>query len=205
MTSGVAGKLSERAEEYLGSITAASADLEQMINDILDITAIDADVLDLDLGDVDVHALLSGAVEYALIKAEDTQIALTLNCPEDIGIIRADEKRLTRSVPSVATTAALSSRTGPKVSTLQPGPVFSFCPAWRMSKAPSGLLDSKISCSPRSSISLSIVYSSDRVVERKRQPFHQSCVRASNVRPAVESKRPREVNVIMFGSFSSLS
>ena len=94
LTSGVAGDLSERAQEYLGSITAASADLEQMINDILDITAIDADVLDLDLGDVDVHALLSGAVEYALIKAEDTQIDLKLSCPEDIGMIRADEKRL---------------------------------------------------------------------------------------------------------------
>ena len=94
LSSGVAGKLSDRQNEYLGSITAASADLEQMINDILDITAIDADVLDLDLGDVNIHTLLSGAVEYALIKAEDTQIDLRLECDDDIGVIRADQKRL---------------------------------------------------------------------------------------------------------------
>ena len=94
LSGGVAGALTERQQDYLESITTASHDLEQMINDILDITAIEADVLDLDLGDVNVHTLLSGAVEYALVKAEDTQIALTLDCPEDIGIIRADQKRL---------------------------------------------------------------------------------------------------------------
>jgi len=98
LSGGVAGPLSERQEDYLGSITSASKDLEQMINDILDITAIEADVLDLDLGDVDIYALLSGAVEYALVKADETQISLNLNCDEDIGIIRADEKRLKQVV-----------------------------------------------------------------------------------------------------------
>ncbi len=94
LSSGVAGELTERQMEYLESITAASNDLEQMIDDILDITAIDANALDLDLGDVDIHALLSGAIDYAQTKVSDSRVVMTLECAQDIGMIRADKKRL---------------------------------------------------------------------------------------------------------------
>ena len=45
-----AGELSDKQSEYVFAIQSASEDLAKIINDILDISAIEANVLDLDLG-----------------------------------------------------------------------------------------------------------------------------------------------------------
>lgn len=88
------GELNDQQEEYLFAVQSAAEELNKTIDDILDIAAIDADVLDLDLGDVDIAELCHGAVAFVATKAEHTKINVTVDCPEDIGKIRADEKRL---------------------------------------------------------------------------------------------------------------
>lgn len=110
--SGVAGELDARQTEYLDSIRAASDDLKKTIDDILDIAAIEADVLDLDLGDVDIHTVLTGAADFVMTKAEDTKIALKVDCPEDIGVIRADETRLKQIVHNLLSNALRFTESG---------------------------------------------------------------------------------------------
>ena len=89
-----AGEMNDKQSEYVFAIQSASEDLAKIIDDILDIAAIEANVLDLDLGDVDVYEVLSHALDYVATKADDTRISLELDCAPDIGVIRADETRI---------------------------------------------------------------------------------------------------------------
>lgn len=98
LQNGGAGEMSDKQSEYVFAIQSASEDLAKIIDDILDIAAIEANVLDLELGDVDVFDMLDNALDYVAVKAEDTKISMELKCDSEIGIIRADQKRLKQVV-----------------------------------------------------------------------------------------------------------
>jgi len=89
--------------------------LAKTIDDILDIAAIEANVLDLDLGDVDIYELLETSLDYVATKAEDTKISLTLECPDDIGIIRADETRVKQVVYNLLSNALRFTKPGGEI------------------------------------------------------------------------------------------
>lgn len=88
------GVLNDRQKDYVASILSASHHLRDLITDIIDLAAIDAGKMSIDLAEMDIRELLESAATYAALKAEDTQVALKLECPKDIGAIVADEKRL---------------------------------------------------------------------------------------------------------------
>jgi len=88
------GVLNERQEDYVASIQSASYHLRDLINDIIDLAAIDAGKLDLDKTPVDIRALLENTATFAALKAEDTQVALKVDCPKDIGAASIDERRV---------------------------------------------------------------------------------------------------------------
>lgn len=115
LQSGVVGELSDKQSEYLFAIQSASEDLAQTIDDILDIAAIEAETIDLELGDVEVYFLLEGALDFVATKAEDTKIVVDLNCPKDIGIIRADEKRIKQVVHNLLANALRFTKPGGKI------------------------------------------------------------------------------------------
>lgn len=88
------GTLNDRQKEYAANILTASNHLLDLINDIIDLAAIDAGKLDLELEEVDVKSVLSSAATYAALKAEDSRVSLNVECADDIGLINADAKRL---------------------------------------------------------------------------------------------------------------
>jgi len=112
LQNGIAGELSDKQSEYMFAIQSASDDLAKIIDDILDIAAIEANVLDLDLGDVEVYGLLEHSLDYLATKAEDTRIALSLKCEKDIGVIRADETRLKQIVYNLLSNALRFTKSG---------------------------------------------------------------------------------------------
>ncbi len=112
LQNGGAGEMSDKQSEYIFAIQSASADLEKIINDILDIAAIEADMLDLDLGDVDIYNLLDTALDYVAMKADDTKISMQVKCDEDIGIIRGDETRLKQVVHNLLSNALRFTKPG---------------------------------------------------------------------------------------------
>ena len=112
LQNGGAGEMNDKQSEYVFAIQSASADLAKIIDDILDIAAIEANVLDLDLGDVDVYSMLNQALDYVATKAEDTRISLELNCSEEIGMIRADETRLKQVVHNLLSNALRFTKPG---------------------------------------------------------------------------------------------
>ena len=112
LQSGAVGELSDKQSEYIFAIQSASTDLAKTIDDILDMAAIEANVLDLELGDVHIYDMLDHALDYVATKAEDTKIALRLDCPEDIGIIRADATRLKQVVYNLLSNALRFTKSG---------------------------------------------------------------------------------------------
>lgn len=88
------GVLNERQKDYIADILSASYHLRDLIDDVIDLAAIDAGKMTLDDTDVDVRDLLENATTHAALKAEDTQVAIRFDCAKDIGVIRADERRL---------------------------------------------------------------------------------------------------------------
>ena len=115
LQSDTAGKLNDKQSEYVFAIQTASEDLKKTIDDILDIAAIEANVLDLELGDVDVFDLLDQALTYVTTKAEDTKKQLILDCPMDIGVIRADAQRLKQVVYNLLSNALRFTKPGGKI------------------------------------------------------------------------------------------
>jgi len=112
LQNGGAGEMNDKQSEYVFGIQSASYDLAKIIDDILDIAAIEANVLDLDLGDVNIYEMLNHALDYVATKAEDTQISLKLSCPKDIGMIRADETRLRQVVHNLLSNALRFTKPG---------------------------------------------------------------------------------------------
>jgi signal transduction histidine kinase len=88
------GVLNDRQKDYIASILQASHHLRDLITDIIDLAAIDAGKMSVDVEDVDLKELLTNAATYSALKAEDTQVSLSVACDPDIGVIRADPRKL---------------------------------------------------------------------------------------------------------------
>lgn len=56
--------------------------------------------------------MLEGALDYVATKAEDTKIRLKLNCPQDIGVIRADETRIKQVIYNLLSNALRFTKLG---------------------------------------------------------------------------------------------
>lgn len=88
------GVLNDRQKDYIASILTASYLLRDLITDIIDLAAIDAGKMTIEAEEVDIRELLTNAATYSALKAEDTQVSLTVDCARDIGTLKADPRRL---------------------------------------------------------------------------------------------------------------
>ena len=99
------GDLNARQLEYAASIVDASRHLLSLINDILDIATIEAGYMELDLSRVDVALLLRGVYDLTREWAGKQQLTLHLDCPDDVGVIEADERRLKQALYNLVSNA----------------------------------------------------------------------------------------------------
>ncbi len=94
LESGYAGPLGDKLKGPIDAIQSASAQLATMLENILDVAAVEAGTLALDLNDVDPFAIIEGMVALVQTRAEQTRVHIKVDCPEDIGMLRADGPRL---------------------------------------------------------------------------------------------------------------
>jgi len=99
------GELTPRQSEYVESVLQASNHLMTLINDIIDLATIEAGYLSLELGTVNVHDSLANLLAVFRKRADDTGIELGFDCPDDIGTIVADERRLRQAIYNLITNA----------------------------------------------------------------------------------------------------
>ena len=97
------------ANEYFGTLTARQLDysrgildsshrLLSLINDILDLATIEAGYMTLETARVDIREMLEGMLTLTRERARNQNLDLALDCPADIGVIEADERRLKQAL-----------------------------------------------------------------------------------------------------------
>lgn len=88
------GELNDKQKEYSGGIQDAGGKLVKLIDDILDLSTIEAGYLDLNMSEFDVHDMLNDLHILTKEWALKEQIEVALNCEKEIGSLIADETRV---------------------------------------------------------------------------------------------------------------
>ncbi len=107
--------LPERARGHVGSVRAAASQLARSIDDVLDMAQIDANEMAPSLGDVDVAGLLEQVAGRIQRIAEQGKVTLTVTAGENVGLIRADERRLEQVLDHLLVNAIRSTPPGGQV------------------------------------------------------------------------------------------
>jgi signal transduction histidine kinase len=88
------GPLNTRQKEYTKGLGEAGERLMNLVNDILDLSTIEAGYMTLTREAVDVRAMLTSLFDLTQEWARSQRIEVGLSCPDDIGEINADERRM---------------------------------------------------------------------------------------------------------------
>jgi signal transduction histidine kinase len=94
LKAGTPGPLNVKQNEYIDAVVTASSSLRDLINDILDLSQIEAGAMELDLEKLDLHALLANVADHFREWAAKMDLMLVLECRADVGTFVADGRRL---------------------------------------------------------------------------------------------------------------
>ncbi|HEX7021478.1 MAG TPA: HAMP domain-containing sensor histidine kinase, partial [Trueperaceae bacterium] len=84
----------DRQRQYLGDINAAGRRLLAVVNDVLDLSRIEAGHAELNLESLDVGNLVRSALAIFGQRASDKDLRLTAQLPEGVALLLADERKL---------------------------------------------------------------------------------------------------------------
>ena len=99
------GELNEKQEEYLKDIYASGTLLLSLINDILDLSKIEAGRMELELTEFDLPTALDSALTLVRERAGRRSIALETFVDQQIGEVRADERKIRQVVLNLLSNA----------------------------------------------------------------------------------------------------
>jgi len=99
------GELNEKQEEYSKDIHASGQHLLSLINDILDLSKIEAGRMELELSDFHLPAALDSALTLIRERAGRRSIALQINVDERLGQIQGDERKVRQVVLNLLSNA----------------------------------------------------------------------------------------------------
>lgn len=88
------GALNAEQHEYIEGILDSSSALLRVVNDILDLSSMEAGTFALDIGPIDIHRTLLSFSEMITNRMHEKHIRFSLNCPETIDFMQGDEKRV---------------------------------------------------------------------------------------------------------------
>ena len=94
LTERMFGELTEKQDEYLRDIYASGQHLLSLINDILDLSKIEAGRMELDPSDFDLSAAIDNAVMLVRERAGRRGIRLGREIEDRVGTIRGDERKV---------------------------------------------------------------------------------------------------------------
>jgi signal transduction histidine kinase len=92
------GELTPRQLDYSRGILDSSHRLLSLINDILDLATIEAGYMTLETAEVDIRDMLETVLTLTRERARNQNLDLSLHCPDDIGVIGADDRRLKQAL-----------------------------------------------------------------------------------------------------------
>ena len=113
---GLIGQMSDNQHEYIGDIFTSGQHLLSLINDILDLSKVEAGMMELELEAVDLNGLLSNALSIVKEKAAAQHIRLELEASEDLGVAQLDARKTKQIVYNLLSNAVKFSAHGDRVS-----------------------------------------------------------------------------------------
>jgi GAF domain-containing protein len=105
LTERMFGELNEKQEEYLKDIYASGQHLLSLINDILDLSKIEAGRMELDLNEFDLPTAIDNALMLVRERAGRRSIALYTDIDKRLGQIQADERKVRQVVLNLLSNA----------------------------------------------------------------------------------------------------
>jgi PAS domain S-box-containing protein len=112
---GLLGDLTDQQRGFTGDIFSSGKHLLSLINDILDLSKIEAGKMQLDLEQVPVSWLLENSLSIIREKAASHRIRLTMARAEELGSIYADARKVKQIVYNLLSNAVKFSREGGEV------------------------------------------------------------------------------------------
>ena len=99
------GELNETQSEYLTDVLSSSKHLLSLINDILDLSKVEAGKLELELSDVNLKQLLEQSLQMTKEKTLNHRIKVQSNADDVPDIIKADERKLKQIIFNLVSNA----------------------------------------------------------------------------------------------------
>lgn len=91
---GLVGSLNPEQQKQLGMVQSSARHLLSLINDVLDLSKIEAGELELNSGPIDLHKVISECQEIAAPLAEQKSLPLEVHVSADLGAATGDARRL---------------------------------------------------------------------------------------------------------------
>ena len=99
------GELNERQEEYLHDIHSSGRHLLELLNEILDLSKIEAGKMALEYSSIDLRSLLDDAAAMLRERAATQGVDLSVDVADDIDVVHSDVLRLKQIVLNLMTNA----------------------------------------------------------------------------------------------------
>jgi PAS domain S-box-containing protein len=115
---GMVGELTDQQREFVTDIFGSGTHLLSLINDILDLSKVEAGKMLLDLEPMEVASVFENSLSIIREKAADRRIRLDLDCPDDLGSMLGDARKVKQILYNLLSNAVKFSNEGGHV-TLQ--------------------------------------------------------------------------------------
>ncbi|WDU65042.1 PAS domain-containing sensor histidine kinase [Pseudomonas poae] len=112
---GLVGDMSEVQREYIGDIFTSGQHLLSLINDILDLSKVEAGMMDLELEAVELAGLLANSLLIVREKAALQRIQLKLESQDDFGVLELDLRKTKQIIYNLLANAVKFSEHGASV------------------------------------------------------------------------------------------
>ncbi|MBA2446807.1 MAG: GAF domain-containing protein [Chloroflexi bacterium] len=109
------GELNDKQEEYLRDILTSGQHLLSLINDILDLSKVEAGRMELDLGSFSLPEALENGLTMVKERAGRHGILVNLDVHPDVGVIQADERKVKQVVFNLLSNAVKFTPDGGRV------------------------------------------------------------------------------------------
>jgi len=110
------GTLNDSQKDYLEDIYQASHQLERLINDILDISSIEAGYMKLNIDRFDIHSMLASVISLIKERLQEHNLKFEFECAPQIGKLFGDETRIKQILFNILSNSIKFTPAGGKIS-----------------------------------------------------------------------------------------
>lgn len=109
------GPIAQNYQDYAGDIHSSGAHLLSLINEVLDLSKLEAGQFELSERDIDVAVLAESSMRFVEPQAQKARIGLSHSIAADLSFIRADERRMRQVLINILANAVKFTPAGGRV------------------------------------------------------------------------------------------